>query len=213
MSRLDLTANYEAGPDDAAHLVMQFLGTQHNGRHKGKTYPDGETVDWGAGSRRQYWKAYVKHAELLKHVKKGVAVDPRVLEYCRERGVVRFEGTVRSNTLTDLGCAFLGDYERGTAMGQLIRLFDEHSAVMTRAERATDDLDTLPRSLRATARDYLAGMDCVAQMTRRTFYRHRAQLLPFGIDIAIRNVVPFKPRVRVVELVRASVPDWYQLAA
>jgi II/X family phage/plasmid replication protein len=45
-----------------------------------------------------------------------------------------------------------------------------------------------------------------------TFYRHRAELLPHGIDIAtlvpregVSNVVPLH---RVLEAVPVSVPDW-----
>lgn len=208
ISRLDLTANYEAGSAEAASLVMQYLGSQHNGRKHGRVLADGETVDW-PGGRRQYWKAYVKHKELRRHG----CTDERLIAHCEQRGVIRFEGTVRSDTLTDLQCAFLGEYERGFAMGQLVQLFNEHAAVMTRAERGTDDLDELPKHLRCTARDYLAGMDMSRTLKRATFFRHRAQLLPYGIDIAIRNVKPFSPRVRVVELTRAEVPAWYQLAA
>ena len=208
-SRLDLTANFEAGSAEAASLVMQYLGTQHNGRKNGRVLAQGETVDWGGGSRRQYWKAYVKWLELQRHG----CDDERLVEHCKSRGIVRFEGTVRSNALTDLGCAFLGEYERGWAMGQLVNLFQEHSSVMRRAERSTDDLDDLPKHLRATARDYLAGMDLSCVLSRRTFYRHRGLLLPYGIDISVRNVRPFSPRVRVVELTAAKVPPWYQLAA
>lgn len=212
ISRIDLTKNYEAGSMEAAHLVMQYLGTQHNGRKAGRVLGDGETVDWAAG-KRQYWKAYLKAPELVRHRTKGEIVDERVLSHCVDKGIVRFEGTIRSNTLTDVGAAFLGDYESGWAMGQLIRLFNEHAQVMVRAERPTDDLDDLAKHLRATARDYLAGMDCKAEMGRASFYRHRRELLVFGIDISMRNVSPFKPRVRVVELAHASVPSWYQLDA
>jgi II/X family phage/plasmid replication protein len=209
VSRIDLTANYEAGSADDAHAVMQFLGSQHARRHEGRVLGQGETVAWGVGSRRQYWKAYIKHLELLRHG----GGDERVIEHCASRGVVRFEGTLRSNALTDLGCAFLGDYESGWAMGQLVKLFDQQTEIMHRAQHSTDDLDELPRHLRATARDYMAGMDCSSVLSRRTFYRHRADLLPYGIDIAVRNVRPFQPRVRVIELRPAEVPSWYQLAA
>ena len=98
-------------------------------------------------------------------------------------------------------------------MGVLIQLFNDQAQVLSRAEKSTDDLDSLPRNLRATARDYLAGMDLSQSLSRATFYRHRAQLLPFGIDISVRNVRPFIPRVRVVQLTAAQVPSWYQLAA
>jgi II/X family phage/plasmid replication protein len=213
VSRIDLTANWMAGSEDNAHAVMQWLGTQHNGRKAGRTLGSGETVDWGAGSKRQYWKAYIKHIDLIKARKKGGLVDDRVLDWCRQNGLVRFEGTIRSNALTDIGAAYLGDYESGWAMGQLIQLFQEHSAVMHRAENATDDLSELPRALRATARDYLAGQDMSKALGRSTFYSHRRKLLAYGIDIAIRNVRPFQPRVRVVELAPAVAPSWYQLAA
>jgi hypothetical protein len=209
VSRLDITANYAAGSVENAHGVMQYLGQQHAGRKAGRVLGNGETVDWGAGSRRQYWKAYIKHLELLRHG----CEDHRVIEYCAEHGVVRLEGTIRSNALTDMGCAYLGDYERGWGMGQLIKLFDEHTEVLRRVEHSTDDLDQLPKHLRATARDYLAGMDMSVCLSRRTFYRHRTLLLPFGIDIAMRNVRPFVPRVRLIELRPAAVPSWYELAA
>jgi hypothetical protein len=208
-TRLDLTANYEAGSAEAAMLVMQYLGTQHNGRKNGRVLGGGETVDWGAGSRHLYAKAYVKHLELRR---RGCA-DERLVAHCEARGVVRFEITAKSMALRRLGCSWLGEFERGFAMGELVRLFDEHAAVMTRAERGTDDLDELPKHLRGTARDYLAGMDLPRVMKTATFYRHRSALLPYGIDISVRNVKPFSPRVRVVELTRAEIPAWYQLAA
>jgi hypothetical protein len=208
VSRIDLTANFEAGSAEAAHVYMQWLGSQHVGRHEGRVLGQGETVAWGGG-RRQYWKAYVKHLELMRHG----CEDQRVIDHCAARGVVRVEGTLRSNALTDLGAAYLGDYESGWAMGELIRVFEEHANVTSRAERGTDDFDELPKHLRATARDYLAGMDMQAVMSRRSFYRHRKDLLPYGIDIAVRNIRPFAPRVRVIELARAEVPHWYQFNA
>jgi hypothetical protein len=216
ISRIDLTANYEAGSADNAHAYLQWLGSQHVGRHEGRVLGQGETVAWGGGDgsgkrrqSRQYWKAYIKHLELLQHG----CEDKQVIEHCAARGVVRFEGTLRSKALTDMGAAYLGDFESGWAMGQLIQAFKEHSEVVARAERSTDDLDDLPKHLRGTARDYLAGMDVLSRMSRASFYRHRTALLPFGIDIAMRNVRPFQPRVRVIELRPAEVPSWYQLAA
>jgi hypothetical protein len=208
VSRIDLTANYETGSPDNAHALLQWLGSQHAPRQAGRVLGDGETVDFGRGSRRQYWKAYIKHLELERH---GGA-DERVIDFCRERGIVRFEGTVKSNALSALGCAFLGDYESGWSMGELVRLFEEKREIFSRAQSATDDLDALPRAVRCTARDYLAGADCARLLSRSTFYRHRAELLRFGIDISKRNFLPFAPRIRVIECRPAVVPDWYSFA-
>lgn len=98
-------------------------------------------------------------------------------------------------------------------MAELIRIYEEKAQVLGRAERSTDELEHLPRHLRATARDYIAGMDCAAQLSRATFYRHRRELLSFGLDIAVRNVRAFQPRVQVITLRPAVAPSWYRMAA
>jgi hypothetical protein len=208
ISRIDLTANFETGSQANASAFLAALSQQHKSKQRGATVAQGETVSWGGG-RRQYWKAYNKARELEAHG----CTDARIVEHCKAVGLVRFEGTVRSNALTDLGCAYLGDYLTGWAMSQLIRLYSEASQILGRCEKSTDDLDELPRALRATARDYMAGMDVRSVLSRATFYRHRTQLLRYGIDIAMTNIAPFKPRVQVIRLTPAVQPHWYQLAA
>lgn len=209
ISRIDLTANFAAGSPDDAHAVMQYLGSQHAGRHTGRVLGDGETVEWGRGSRRQYWKTYIKYKEMIRHNKAG-HIPERLIQYARDNGIIRLEGTLRSNSLTDIGSAFLGDYLKSDrAMSELIRLFDDRVSVISRAEKTIDDLSDLPRTIRATARDYLAGENVADNLPKATFYRHRAQLLPYGIDIAVRNVLPFATKLRVINVSRLSPPDWY----
>lgn len=193
ITRLDLTQNFGTGSLSDARAYMEWLSTQqHTARIKVGTYHDGETVDWGRGSRRIYSKAYLKSAELARH---GAPVE--AVRYCEDRGVIRFEVTVKSTQLIDMGCHFLGSLD----MTQLELLFAERREVMTRAEHTHDDLEQLPNTLRRTARDWLAGDDLAKRMSERTFRRHRKELLEYGIDIAVkRNVVEFKPRVRVIEV-------------
>lgn len=56
-----------------------------------------------------------------------------------------------------------------------------------------EGFSALPRVVRCTAYDYLDGRDLRAELPVRTWRRHRALLLPFGVDIA-RTVHP-EPRV------------------
>ena len=99
-------------------------------------------------------------------------------------------------------------------MAELIQLFNDRAAVLTRADRVIDGFDMLPRHFRSTARDYLAGRDVRQDMSRSTFYEHRNALLPFGIDIAVPSGVrQFQPRVQVIPLQPAQKPSWYSLAA
>lgn len=203
ITRIDLTKNFETGSISNARAYMEWLSAQqHSARIKVGTYSGHETVDWGRGSRRVYSKVYLKSEELGRH---GAPVE--LVEFCEAVGLVRFEVTVKSTQLISMGCQYLGSLN----MHQLELLFEERAKVLTRAEHTVDDLDSLPRHLRCTARDYLAGDDVAKRLSISTFRRHRLGLLPFGIDISVRrNVFEFKPRVRVIELKPAVAPSWYQ---
>ena len=204
ITRIDLTANYETGSMSNARAYMEWLATQQSGsRMKVGTFTDGETVDWGRGSRRLYAKVYLKATEIRRH--KG---PEELAEWCESVGLVRFELTLKATQLQGMGCNYLGSFDMGTVE----QLFSEKRSVLTRAEHTHDDFEHLPNALRRTARDWIAGDDMRRRMSERTFRRHRADLLPYGIDIAVRrNVVNFVPRVRVIEVRAASVPSWYDL--
>lgn len=204
ISRIDMTGNYETGSISNARAYLEWLATQQgNARLKVGTRVDGETVDWGRGSRRLYSKIYIKSAELRKH-----DGPPELIEYCEEVGLVRFEVTAKSTQLIAMGCNYLGGFD----MHKITQLFNERAAVLSRANHAHDDLESLPNMFRRTARDYLAGDDLQRHLSVSTFRRHRLALLPYGLDISVRrNVINFQPRIRVIELKAASVPSWYQL--
>jgi len=204
ISRIDLTANYETGCLSDARAYLAWLSTQQgDSRLKVGTHPDGDTVEWGKGSRRIYSKVYIKSAEMKKH-----GGPQELIDHCEQVGLVRFEVTCKATQLIAMGCNHLGGFD----MKQLELLFNERAAVLTRAEHTHDDLSELPNALRRTARDYLAGDDVIGRMSPATYRRHRAGLLPYGLDISVaRNVVNFQPRIRVIELKPASVPHWYQL--
>lgn len=205
ITRIDLTANYETGSLSNARAYLEWLATQQGtARIKVGTHGDGETVDWGRGSRALYSKAYLKSEELRKH-----GGDTQLIQHCESVGLVRFEVTVKATWLHNAGMNYLG----GLDMAEIVNLFNERTNVLTRAEHSTDDLDELPKAIRCTARDWLAGDDVPSRLSLRTFQRHRAALLAYGIDIAVkRNVIDFKPRVRVIEVRPATVPSWYDFS-
>jgi II/X family phage/plasmid replication protein len=72
-------------------------------------------------------------------------------------------------------------------------------------------LSTLRPALKTAVLAWEAGADLRATLSRRTFYRYRAELLPHGIDIATllpKNVSNVVPLHRVLEAKLATVPDW-----
>jgi hypothetical protein len=205
ITRIDLTANYETGSLSNARAYMEWLATQQGtARVKVGTHGDGETVDWGRGSRALYSKVYLKSAELQRH-----GGETHLIDHCETVGLIRFEVTVKATWLHNAGMNYLGGFD----MAEIVNLFNQRAQVLTRAEHSTDDLDQLPNALRRTARDWLAGDDLARHLSDRTFRRHRAMLLPYGIDISVkRNVHEFKPRVRVIEVRPAAIPSWYDFA-
>lgn len=219
VTRVDITANFSTGSKENASAYMRHLQSQQASRLKTGTYGDGETVDFGRGSRRLYIKAYTKGPELRRHIKR-LETDTyqkgeknpfiyALADWCDAVGLVRVEFTFKSTKLHDMGCSYLGGFD----MKLLENEFKERFEVFTRGESAeVEDISSLPKHLLSTYRMWAAGDDLASKMSRATFYKHRKSLLPFGVDIAIKsNVLAFKPKVRVIQLGPVSIPEWYEL--
>lgn len=220
VTRLDLTQNFLSGSAENAAVFMRHLAMQQASRLKTGTYGEGETVDFGRGSRRVYSKAYLKHVELLRHMQKkskgpqtefSRAHDPYVqelAEWCASVGLVRFETTYKSTFLIDANQHYLG----GLDMRHLEKDFIQRQEVFTRANCEIDELTSLDKKTLGAYRMWQAGDDMTSKFSRSAFYRFRSALLPYGVDIAVKsNVISFQPRVRVIKLAPASMPSFYQL--
>lgn len=237
ITRLDLTQNFQSGSTENAYAFMRHLSMQQASRLKTGTYGEGETVDFGRGSRRVYSKAYLKHAELLRHARKAkpqysrqhftadmletaervdasdlfAPVDsyiPKLADWCASVGLVRFETTYKSTFLIDNHHNFLG----GLDMRHLEQDFIERQSVFTRANCDVDELASLDQKTLACYRMWQAGDDITTKFKKSQFYKHRSALLPHGVDIAIKsNVINFQPRVKIIKLSPVPMPSFYQL--
>lgn len=220
ITRLDVTQNFFAGSAENASFFMHHMQTQQASRLKTGTFGDGETVDFGRGSRRIYSKLYLKGPELRRHMKKqrkgescaaSRPFDPYINDlaaWCDEVGLVRFETTYKSTFLIDNQHNYLG----GLDMRCLETDFLNRQDVFTRATCELDEISSLEKSTLAVYRMWQAGDAITEKFSRAQFYKHRAKLLPFGVDIAIKsNVINFVPRVRVIKLAPAVQPSFYQL--
>lgn len=218
VTRIDLTQNHSVGSKEDAYHFMRWLAGQQASRLKTGTWGEGETVDFGRGSRRIMLKAYLKAEELRRHnraaAKEGSFSQEkseyveRLAEWCDSVGLVRVEATFKATKLHDMACNYLGSFD----MKQLEIEFQQYCEVMTRASAEVEELTDLPKQLLATYRMWQAGDDVTARMSRATFFRHRRELLPYGVDIAVKsNVVPMKTRTRVIKLGPVSMPDFYEL--
>lgn len=236
ITRLDLTQNYATGSRENAYAFMRHLSMQQVSRLKTGTYGEGETVDFGRGSRRVYSKAYLKHVELQRHMRKEKKVTPQnaqimldlisqgklssdislpfdtyifeLAQWCASIGLVRFETTYKSTYLIDDHQNYLG----GLNMPRLEKDFSRRQEVFTRSEFEIEDLPNLSPKLLAVYRMWQAGDDITSFFKKSQFYKYRSSLLPFGVDISVKsNVIQFQPRTRIVKLSSVSIPSFYQL--
>lgn len=207
VTRVDMTENFATGSKEDAYHFMRWLAGQQASRLKTGTHGEGETVDFGRGSRRVYSKAYLKGAELRRHAK-GDAYLEQLADWCDQRGLVRFETTYKATKLHDMGCHFLGGFD----MKQLEIDFEDRKEVLSRTSAEVEDLADLPKHFLSTYRMWQAGDDVVSRLSLATFKRHRKALLPYGVDIAIKsNVTQLKTKTRVIRLGPVSPPEWYEL--
>lgn len=207
VSRIDITMNHSAfNWTDAQQLVL-LLGRHHVGRQKGQVSPDGTTVMYGYGSKYISGKCYLKAHELEAHRRKksGEHVGQDVIDFCRDLGVIREEFTLKSRYLTQNDLCFLGQITQG----ELHRIYTERTQIRRLKEMTYPDLSTLSSAVRGTLARYENGEPLC--LKRRTFYRHRKALLPYGIDISIpNNVKKFSPPLRVIERAALVAPEWYR---
>lgn len=210
ISRVDVNRMYSLGTRENVLSVIQNMertaSTQSGrGSFKGKTL-------YFKSKRRWQLKAYAKGQEI--HVKghelplslQGSGLS----EYADDK--LRLEFTYMQLELDRLRLTKGSDWKDKGEIAEKL-----HAKYLERINMAEQKLniieDKLPRKLRTTYIAWLAGHDIKRMVSRATYYRHRPQLLEFGIDISTpndvekqaSNVVPF---VQVINMVPAEIPDW-----
>lgn len=190
LQRLDVTRQYRL----PAGTVRQWLSVASNAARAGhqRVTPasvyGGDTLYVGKGSRRVSLKAYDKSKELVKRPL-PVTIDDvskhRLLAYVED--VLRVEVTVRTMFLKDVGKSRVCDW----AADDLDALVDDRLsriAILDNVKMTQDQEVELPARLRGVYALWKQGHDLAAVYPRKTFYRHRKALMPYGVDIA--NVRP-----------------------
>ena len=207
VSRIDVTMNRACFSHDAAVILLEQLAKHHVGRQKGRLSTDGATVEYGRGSKYVYGKCYSKHAEFLAHrnKKSGSHVDQEVVDFTHRLGVLREEFTLKSRFLTQNNLAFLGQITHN----ELVEVFMNRTQFKRFEKIEHDTLKDLPVRLQRTYSSWLLGMPI--KLSKATYYRHRLDLLKYGIDVSVPctgQIIPI--RVKTIEVAALQVPDWYR---
>jgi II/X family phage/plasmid replication protein len=137
---------------------------------------------------------------------------PQLLDWADKS--LRIEAVIRSMELKRRGLDFASAWTPEAAKLLLQDLIGHLE--MTDSFILPDEVvELLPTRLKPVYSLWISGHDMHTQYARRTFYRHRSELLKYGIDIAITqeslksNVVPL---IQILRAVPAEIPDWaYEL--
>lgn len=208
ISRVDINKMFSTGSRANALQWLHSASTSSRTRSQSAT-TRGSTVYFNGGSRRWTIKAYSKgqETELPRNNKQGLLeLTPSMKAWANDS--LRIELTLKSNELRLLNLHTLASF----AKMDIYELFDNYWARVAMADQLELEVDlihTLKGAVRNTYSSWLLGLDCRSIMSRTTFYRHRQELLKYGIDITIAkeqsNVIPM---IRTIVLEPLGIPDW-----
>lgn len=212
---IHITQNFATGSQENAETVLNWVDTQSVARVK-KSRLGKSTVVWGSLNYCQT-EIYIKADEMLAHAKGSEAKETirqsKEYQYALENGVVRVEVKAAKDYLREHELTYLGAWDMGTVH----RIFSERTEILNRTKFDSEEFNLMdiPFRYRATAAAWLRGEDVTVLFNNRmSLYRHAKQLRNFGIDITLkRNIATFPIRIRTINLVPLSPPDFYRHAA
>ena len=212
ISRIDINYMYSLSTLENVRAWLyaaEFKAKTRHGRACGK----GGTVYLGKNSRRWSLKFYSKYDEHTSGKKGHQMADEFVkaglLDWSKDK--LRIELTLRTTELIDLNLTLGNSWNIETPN----KLFSDYVGriEMNQNTILTDEkIINLPRKIQSTYLLWKQGANMKEMFPKPTFYRHRKELLSFGIDINFycespdsNNVVPL---VRTLEAKPAKIPSW-----
>jgi II/X family phage/plasmid replication protein len=210
MSRLDINYMFDLPRREDVPAWLRAAEYKSKTRH-GRPTSKGSTLYWGKGSKRWEMLAYDKFEEVKrpKHRLPEALRDTPLISWIENK--LRIELRLKSKQLDELGLSLAKNWTPRTVM----KTYFDYLGRLDMTENialSTDALMDLPQRLRSTYNLWKDGHDLRFNMSRNTFYKHRRELLEYGINIDIRqdrrdtsNVVPL---VRVLEAKPAAIPSW-----
>lgn len=240
IKRIDITTNKAVGKGNE-RTFLKALSQMRYRNSIGRLHTNGLTTDWlsdKGNANLIYPSCYIKHEEMRLHSytklknkfgehSKEFSYFKRVLDYCEENGVVRFEQKLKSRYLQRENLCFWGisDFTRlESIQEEFINMHKKLSvskvdlATISQQLISSGAVDTLRKANTTAfyAMQWASGQD-MTELPKRTFERHRAILRKIGIDIANLCDTDKFQAVQVISCEQIFVrpfkaPDFYQHA-
>jgi II/X family phage/plasmid replication protein len=210
VKRIDITHSFAFASRSEVQAVLGALAIKSRTR-MGRATATGSTVYHGKNSRRHSVKFYCKGDELeagKKHRLPEELKDSGIKEFADN--LLRCEVTLRRKELADIE-ATEGRHFTDQVINELYWSYFRRVEMAPQADIPSKEIEHMPRAIRSTYLLWKEGVDVQPMMSKATFYRHRHDLLGYGVDIAIQkeggetNVIPL---FRTITGTPVSVPEW-----
>lgn len=213
---LDINQLYDVGNDASVEAWLHAAEMRARSR-SGRATRDKGTVYLGKHSRRWAFKFYNKFREMFAG-KNSFGNAHRLPEPLQNLGLESFiQGKLRAEfrifgkELEKHGITH-GHHVTPEIITQLFNIYLGKIDMTTQATLIDEQLLKMPRTLQGTYQLWRQGADLRQLLAKPTFYRHRKDLLEYGIDIAAMHLTPehnnVVPLVRVIEAKPVEVPAW-----
>ena len=210
LSMVDINQSYELPTRQDVLAWIRAAEFKSRTRH-GRPQMKGGTLYWGKTSQRWALKVYSKGEEIeaSKHQLPDDLLSTPIPAWADNK--LRLELRIKKKQLTKHDITIARDMTADRAR----ELFSEYVRKLEMNEQvalSSEEQLALPQKLRSTYILWRSGEDLRHTLPKATYYRHRNELLPYGIDIAIsRDVVDRSnvvPLIRVLEATPAGIPEW-----
>ncbi len=210
LSTVDINQSFELRTRQEVLAWIRAAEYTSKTRH-GRPSMKGSTLYWGKSSQRWALKSYSKGEEIEapKH-KLPTSLETTPLAQWADNKL-RIELRLKKKALSELDITHAGQLtiDRARALfNDFLRKLEMNEQIALSSEKQMQ----LPQRLRATYILWRSGEDLRHTLAKPTYYRHRKELLEYGIDIALRaqsseraNVVPL---IRILEAQPMTVPSW-----
>jgi len=195
---------FDLGSDDAVVEYLRWLEGAPASNRRVHGLRKGSTVSWTTRALRM--KAYHKLQELLD-TKQLANHDLRDELLAWASGKLRWEVELRSRELRRLKLD-LGVLWKGLDATSVALAYAKLVEMPTRQNPRMAHLD-VPQHLRGTLFLWAQGVDLRVALSRRTYYRHRKELLAYGVDIA--RPPTNEERMRPFEAMVCPFPPLHEL--
>lgn len=212
---IHIARSFDAGTRARAQAIQETLLLKSRTR-SGKAQSQGGTNYWNKSSRKTRWlaKSYLKGEDITSN-KKGHKLPDELKNMGLEdyaNALIRIEFEIYKQEFIEREIPLVYGHQFTEAViDELYREYWSRIEMSTQAAIPSEQLNLMPRALKTTYLLWKDGLQVRASMTKPTFYRHRHELLQYGVDISIpqqlqpNNVIPF---VQIIEAKPVGIPEW-----